>query len=91
MIGGIAGKYTAVTGFHIVPKSGAIVTWSAGTGTNCGTNTLVLDGPVTYGTNLQPDNYGVGEGAVMLAPQGFDVCLTITTAAVGGSVAFGQF
>lgn len=80
-----------MTGFHIVPKSGAVLTWSAGTGTNCGTNAVVLDGPNTYGTVLQPDNYGTGAGAVMVAPQGNDLCLTVGTAAIAGSVAYGQF
>lgn len=87
----IAGKFTYITSWHIVPASGAVVTWSYGTGTNCGTNTVVLDGPDAYGTTLQSDNYGVGEGALLVVPQGSDVCLTIGTAAISGSVTYGQF
>jgi hypothetical protein len=91
LISGVSGKYTAITGWHIVPASGAVVTWSAGTGTNCGTNTLVLDGPVTYGTTIVADDHGTGAGAVLVAPIGADVCLTVGTGAIAGSVAYGQF
>lgn len=91
LIAGISGKSTYITGFHISPVATAVITWSAGTGTNCGTNTTVLDGPDTYPSGTLADSYGVGQGAVLVAPQGYDVCLTITTAAIAGSVAYGQF
>ncbi len=91
LIPGIAGKYTYITAWHIVAASGAVVTWSFGTGTNCATGNTILDGPDTYGTTIVPDTYGTGAGALLVAPQGVDVCLTITTGAIAGSVAFGQF
>lgn len=87
----VAGKFTYITSWHIIPASGAVVTWSYGTGTNCGTNPVILDGPVTYGTVLQPDNYGSAKGALLIAPQGTDICLTVSTAAIAGSVTYGQF
>jgi hypothetical protein len=92
LITGVAGLRTYVVGFHIVPASGAVVTWSAGTtGTNCSSGTVVLDGPVTYGTSGVPDNRGVGAGAVLVAGLGLDVCITISTAAIAGSASYGQF
>ena len=91
LIAGIAGKSTYITSWHIVPASGAVVTWSSGTGTNCGTGPTILDGPDTYGTTPQPDGYGVGAGAILVAPQGADVCLTVGTAVIAGSVGYGQF
>lgn len=90
-ISGVASKYTYITNWHIIPTSGAVVTWSYGTGTNCGTGTTTLDGPDTYGTTIVPDNYGVGEGAILVAPEGVDICLTISTAAIAGSVGYGQY
>ena len=92
LISGVAGQRIYVVGLHLVPASGAVVTWSAGTaGTTCGSGTVVLDGPVTYGTSGVPDHYGVGEGALLVAGPGLDVCLTVSTAAVGGSLAYAQF
>ena len=91
LIAGVAGKFTYITNWHLIPVSGAVVTWTYGTGTNCGTGTTTLDGPDTYGTTLNPDNYGVGEGAILVAPEGVDICLTVTTAAISGSVGYGQF
>lgn len=87
----VAGKFTYITSWRIIPASGAVVTWTHGTGTNCGTNPIVLDDPDTYGTVLQPDNYGSAKGALLIAPQGADICLTVSTAAIAGSVTYGQF
>ena len=41
LIAGSLSKSTMITVIHLVPVSGAIVTWSAGTGTNCASNTVV--------------------------------------------------
>ncbi len=91
LIAGIANKYIYLTAQHMIPGSGAVITWSTGTGTNCGTGNKVLDGPNTYGTASTPDNMGSGSGTFMVVPIGQDLCLTITTATISGSVAFGQF
>lgn len=87
----LGSTYIYVTAWHIVPASGAVVTWSYGTGTNCGTGTKIIDGPDTYGTTIVPDNYGNGTGAQLIIPQNNDLCLTITTGAIAGSLAYGQF
>jgi hypothetical protein len=81
---------TYITSLHLVPLSGATVTWSAGTGSNRATNNVILSGPVTYGSN-EVVAWGTGAGALLVAPQSYDVCLTISGAAVGGSVSYGQF
>ena len=91
LIKGVAGQYIYVIGWHIIPASGAVVTWSTGTGTNCGTSNVILDGPNTYGTTIAPDNWGGNVGAVMIVPKGQDLCLTIATAAISGSIVTGQF
>ncbi len=90
LLSGALSKSTIITALHIIPASGAIVTWSAGSGTNCGTNNVVLDGPVTYGSGVA-DNRGSGLGAVMIAPLSADVCLAVASAGVAGSVGYGQF
>ena len=90
LISGSLSKSTIITVLHLVPASGAIVTWSAGTGTNCGTNNVVLDSAVTYGSGVA-DNRGSGLGGVMVAPLSADVCLTVASAGVAGSLGYGQF
>lgn len=90
LLSGAVSKSTIITSLHIIPASGAIVTWSAGTGTNCATNNIVLDGPVAYGSGVA-DNRGSGLGAVMIAPLSADVCLTVASAGVAGSVGYGQY
>jgi hypothetical protein len=62
LLSGALSKSTIITALHIIPASGAIVTWSAGTGTNCGTNNVVLDGPATYGSGVA-DNRGSDRAA----------------------------
>jgi hypothetical protein len=92
LITGVAGQRIYVVGFHLVPGTSSVVTWSAGTtGTNCASGTVVLEGPDTYPATAAPDRYGVGEGAVLIAGPGLDVCLTVSGAGVGGSVAYAQF
>lgn len=90
LIAGSLSKSTMITVIHLVPVSGAIVTWSAGTGTNCASNTVVLDGPVSYGSGVADDR-GSGFGALMVAPLSADLCLTVASQGVGGSVGYGQY
>jgi hypothetical protein len=90
-VSGITGKYIYITGWHIIPVSGTVLTWSAGTGTNCGTGTLILDGPDTYAGNGLIDNLGSGVGALLVVPSGNDLCLTVATQKLSGAVAWGQY
>jgi hypothetical protein len=90
-IAGVAGKSTYITAVHLVPGIGSRVAWTAGTGTNCGSDTTALNSVETYLGGAGAESWGTGQGALMVAPQGYDICLTIGTAAVGGTVAYGQF
>ena len=78
-----------MTGFHLVGGASSVVSWSAGTGTNCATGTVALNAPETLTAGSITD-FGDGAGAIMVVPIGQDLCLTVGTAAVGGWVAYAQ-
>jgi hypothetical protein len=88
-VAGVPGKSIFVTAMIIVPVGGAVVSWVAGTGTNCGSNTVALNAPMTLATG-QTIAWGTGVGALMVAPLGYDLCLSVGTAAISGSVSFAQ-
>lgn len=90
IISGIAGKSIYITSMALVPVATAAVTISVGTGTNCGTNTATLTGVLTFSAG-QTLSLGVGNGAVLVAPVGADVCITVGTAAAPGSISYSQF
>jgi hypothetical protein len=81
-IGGVAGKSTCITAVHLVPGIGSQVDWTAGTGTNCGSNRTALNSIETYLGDSGAESWGTGQGALMVAPEAYDICLT---------VAYGQF
>ena len=90
LITGAAGKSIYVTSVDLVPVSTAVVTFSYGTGTNCGTGTTTVTGVLTFGAG-QTYSKGSGYGAVWVVPPANDLCITITTAAAPGSIAYSQF
>lgn len=91
IVTGIAGKRIYVTQVNMIPLATSVVTFTTGTGTNCGTNTASVTGAMTFTTGNQPLNLGVGNGAVFVLPAGNDLCVTIATAAAPGSLAYAIF
>jgi hypothetical protein len=90
IIPGAANKFTNITSILQIPVATAVVQYTAGTGTNCGTGTVNLTGSLTFAAS-QTLNIGDGSSAILVAPLGFDVCITISTAAAPGSIAYSQF
>lgn len=90
IISGITGKQIYVTALMQVPVATAVVTYTTGTGTNCGTSTASVTGAMTFAAG-QVLNMGNGYGAFMVLPSGNDLCITIATAAAPGSLAYSQF
>lgn len=90
IISGIAGKTTYITALNLVPVATSAVTLTAGTGTNCGTGSVNLTGTMTFAAG-QALHLGNGYGAVLVPPQGDDVCITIGTAVAPGSIGYAQF
>jgi hypothetical protein len=88
-IRGIPSKTTYVTGLNVVATGASVVAFTAGTGTNCGSGTVALNAPITLAAGSLIA-WGTGMGALMIAPQGSDLCVSIGTAAVGGVVSYSQ-
>jgi hypothetical protein len=90
IVTGIAGKQIYVTSVMLIPLATSVVTFTQGTGTNCGTNTASVTGALTFAAG-QILNFGDGYGAIWVLPPAFDLCITIATAVAPGSLSFGQF
>lgn len=89
IITGVTGKSIYITSVFLAPVATSGVTLTAGTGTNCGTNTTSLTGAMVFANG--PVQIGTGYGAVLVAPQGYDVCITIATATAPGSIAYARY
>lgn len=87
LISGAANKSIYITNLSLAPAATAVVTLTAGTGTNCGTNTTNLTGAMAFASNGGV-SFGSGYGATLVAPRGYDVCITIGTATAPGSIAW---
>ena len=90
IIPGISGKSIYVTALNLVPVATSVVTLTAGTGTACGTGTVSLTGAMTFAAG-QTVSLGNGYGTVLVVPQSTDLCITISTAASPGSIAYSLF
>jgi hypothetical protein len=90
IINGIAGKSIYVTALNMIPVATSVVTFSAGTGTNCATGTTNLTGAMTFAAG-QTLSLGNGYGAVLVVPQSADLCVTISTANAPGSLGYAIF
>jgi hypothetical protein len=91
IVSGVANLHTYVTALALVPLSGAQVWFTeANAGTSCATSPATLLGPVTM-VGGDVIHWGSGFGAVLALSSGSDLCLTVSTATVGGSLAYGQY
>ena len=81
------GKQIVVTTLSQAPVATSVVTYTYGTGTNCGTGTGSLTGAMTFAAG-QEVNLGNGVGPVMIVPPGNDLCVTIATAAAPGHLIY---
>lgn len=90
IIAGILGERIYFNALQLIPVATSVVTFTAGTGTNCGTGTSSLTGAMAFNAG-QILSSGNGYGALLVAPIGNDVCITITTAAAPGYLAYSQF
>ena len=90
IVAGITGKQIYVTQVVMVPVATAVVTFTYGTGSACGTGTTAVAGVLTFAAG-QTLSVGNGNGAVWVIPSGQDLCLTIGTAGAPGSLAYSQF
>lgn len=90
IVTGITGKSIYVTAVSLIPVATSVVTFTYGTGTNCGTGTTSITGAMTFAAG-QTLISGVGNGAIFVLPQAVDLCITIATAAAPGSLAYSIF
>ena len=90
IISGVSGRFIYITGINLVPVATASVLFTAGTGTNCGTNTTSLTGTMVFAAG-QTLKAGSGYGVILVTPVGYDVCITISTAAAPGFLSYALF
>lgn len=90
IVTGVTGKQIYVTALMLIPVATSVVTFTYGTGTNCGTGTTSLTGAMTFAAGATV-MHGSGNGAVFVLPRGNDLCITIATAAAPGSLAYALF
>jgi hypothetical protein len=90
IVTGSAGKSIYVTALMLVPAATSAVTFSYGTGTDCGTGTTNLTGTMTFNTG-QTVTLGSGYGTVLRVPAGNDLCITVSTAAAPGTLSYAIF
>lgn len=90
IISGVTGRNLYITSMSLVPVATSVVTLTAGTGTNCATNTVNLTGAMTFAAG-QTFMLGDGYGAIIAAPLGNDICITIATAASPGTISYAVY
>ena len=63
------------------------MTFTAGTGSACGSNTASVTGALTFSAG-QTYSKGDGNGAVWVLGLGLNLCVTIATAVAPGSISY---
>ena len=81
-----------VSHYMLIGNGTGSYSWEYGTGSNCGTGTTVIDGPVNLAAQAGAAP-GDGMGVILQpVPAGNDLCLVTTSSAnVGGHIAYSQF
>jgi hypothetical protein len=87
IIQGRSGVAIYVTSVLLAPAASSVVTFTAGTGTNCNANTVGVTGAMSF-PGAQELAIGTGFGAIWVLPPGNDLCLTISGAAAPGSLSY---
>lgn len=85
----VSGKSLYLTQLTISGATTAVFTLSTGTGTNCGTSTVVLY-TITFVAGEQV-SIGDGAGAAAVIGSSLDLCVTIATASASGWLSVAQF
>jgi len=86
-----SGQSIYVTHYHLFSSGTTTAQWDYGTGSNCGSSTNTIDGPMSFiaQTGISA---GTGLGAVFVVPQGNALCLNLGTGSiqVGGTISYQQ-
>jgi hypothetical protein len=90
VITGVSGKRIYLTQLTVSALTTSAVTISRGTGTNCGTDTVVVFAK-TFATGDLNFVTGSGSSAIAVIPTGVDVCITVGTAVSTGWLSWAQF
>lgn len=91
LIDGLTGLRTYITNFNVIAGGSGTMQLIAGTGATCSVSAVSLTGQYSL-TGQSGIVLGVGNGTVLVAGPGLNVC-AVTTSPVGmpGSIAYGQF
>jgi hypothetical protein len=94
LVSGAASQNIYVTHYHVIADGTVNVSFISGTGTNCATGQVTLDGPYQLGLGTNGFTPGIaigtGFGAVLVVPAGKDLCLnTDASIHVGGAITTG--
>ena len=87
LIAGVPGQSIYVVAVDLVPVPTSVVTFTAGGGSACGTNTVSVTGVLTFSAG-QTYSKGNGAGALWVIGPGLNLCLTVATAASPGSISY---
>lgn len=88
IVTGAATQQIRITAFLLTqPTSGTGISFTSGTGTNCGTGAAVLTGVFDV-TVKTPYSAGNGSSAIIQAPVGTDVCVTAAGAGANGFISY---
>lgn len=90
VITAVPGKRIYLTQMTATGLDTAVVTISRGTGTNCGTGTVVIL-TVTFSTANPFFTSGSGASTLAVVGPGVDVCITVATAVATGWLSWSQF
>jgi len=86
-----SGKAIYITHIHLIAAGAVNPQLVYGTGSNCGSGTTTIDGPLPL-TTTSGYSAGNGLGAIMIIPAGNALCLyTDTSAQIGGAISTAQF
>ncbi len=91
LIGLLSGKSIYLTHIHFIAGGTVNVSLVYGTGTNCGTGTTTIDGPMPL---VAQTGYsaGIGIGATHKLPASQELCITTDQSVqVGGSYSYSQY